>query len=97
MPKASASVWPKSFGRKARKRFSRHSAEPAMPMASGGGSRRHVVVTRPPEQAGRLSELIRDRGGVAVQFPVLAIEKAESDGDLAAAVQALDSFDIAFL
>ena len=68
-----------------------------MPMASGGGFEgRHVVVTRPPEQAGRLSELIRDRGGVAVQFPVLAIEKAESDGDLAAAVQALDSFDIAF-
>lgn len=64
--------------------------------AKGGLKGRRVVVTRPLEQAGRSSDLIRQCGGIPVLFPVLAIEKAEDDRELAAAVAALDSFDIAF-
>ena len=64
--------------------------------ATGSLRGRRIVVTRPLEQAGRLSELIAQRGGIAVQFPVLVIEPAADDRDLAAAVENLDACDMAF-
>lgn len=68
-----------------------------MPVTVRGGLRgRRIVVTRPLEQAGRLTALIEQRGGIAVPFPVLAIEPAADERELAAAVKGLDACDMAF-
>lgn len=56
---------------------------------------RHIVVTRPDEQAGNLAREIESRGGIAVRFPVLAIFDAADLGPLQAAAERIDGFDIA--
>ncbi len=55
---------------------------------------RHIVVTRPAEQAGNLAREIESRGGSAVRFPVLAIFDAADPGPLCAAVERIDDFDV---
>lgn len=56
---------------------------------------RHIVVTRPAEQAGKLAEAIEARGGIAVSFPVLAIFDAADPGPLRDVSARLDEFDVA--
>lgn len=50
-----------------------NSLAPSAPLAG-----RHVVVTRPAQQAGPLSAAIAAAGGVAVAFPVLAIHDVDA-------------------
>lgn len=56
---------------------------------------RHVVVTRPAEQAQHLAGLIKDAGGVALLFPVLTIADIEDKAPLASAAARLEEFDLA--
>ncbi|MCP5298010.1 MAG: uroporphyrinogen-III synthase [Zoogloeaceae bacterium] len=56
---------------------------------------RHVVVTRPAEQAGKLSGEIEARGGIAVRFPVLAIFDTDRPEALQAAAAGIDAYDYA--
>ena len=55
---------------------------------------RTVVVTRAGDQAGRLSELLRDEGATVVEMPLIAIEDPHDDGvALRAALEELDAFE----
>src|SRR5512139_759379 len=54
-----------------------------------------VLVTRPEHQAGPLCELIRQAGGEAVQFPVLAVEPAEVNDALRSLLEHLDDYWLA--
>ncbi len=66
---------------------------------SGGDARplagRGIAVTRPLEQAGRLTALIRDAGGTPIVCPVLEIRDLADLAPLAALIDRLDEFDIA--
>lgn len=57
---------------------------------------RHIVVTRPQEQAGSLCDGIAMRGGIPVRFPVLAIGALADTAPLDAIARRLDAFDLAF-
>ncbi|HRQ59110.1 MAG TPA: uroporphyrinogen-III synthase [Azoarcus taiwanensis] len=59
-------------------------------------SGRHVVVTRPLEQAGAMCDALRARGAEPVLFPVLAIAPAADAAGLEAACRDLQDFDLAF-
>ena len=65
-------------------------ATPTPPLAG-----RHVVVTRPAQQAQHLAELIAAAGGEAVLFPVLSISAIEDKAPLLALAARLDQFDLA--
>lgn len=56
---------------------------------------RHIVVTRPADQAGHLAEAIRSAGATAVLFPVLAIYDIDDPRPLLDIAARLESFDIA--
>lgn len=56
---------------------------------------RHIVVTRPAEQAGKLAGELEARGGIAVRFPVLAIFDTDRPEALQAAAAGIDAFDYA--
>lgn len=56
---------------------------------------RHIVVTRPAEQAEKLVREIEARGGSAVRFPVLAIFDAEDPRPLQDAAARIGEFDLA--
>lgn len=58
-------------------------------------SGRHVVVTRPAEQAAHLAAQVRLAGGVAVLFPVLAIHDIDDPQPLLDIAARLDEFDLA--
>lgn len=62
---------------------------------SGALSGRHIVVTRPAEQAHHLAEAIAREGGSVVLFPVLAIHDIEDQAALIDIARRLDSFDLA--
>ncbi len=55
----------------------------------------HVLVTRPPQQAGRLAELIERDGGVAIRFPVVEIAEPADSAALLAIIDRLGEFDLA--
>ncbi|ATE62432.1 uroporphyrinogen-III synthase [Thauera sinica] len=57
---------------------------------------RCIVVTRPQEQAESLCQAIREAGGEAFPFPVLAIGPAPDDSGLRSIADRLDDFDLAF-
>ncbi len=57
---------------------------------------RHVVVTRPREQAEPMCDALRKRGAEPVLFPVLAIAPAQDASELEAASLDLQDFDLAF-
>lgn len=59
-------------------------------------SNRRILVTRPAGQAESLCTAISACGGEAVRFPVLQISAPSDTGQLAAACDALDEFDVAF-
>ena len=56
---------------------------------------RHVVVTRPADQATYLAAAVGAAGGVAVLFPVLAIHDIGDHGPLLELSARLDQFDLA--
>lgn len=56
---------------------------------------RHIVVTRPAEQAARFASAIEAAGGVAVLFPVLTIHAIEDVRPLLDIAARLDEFDLA--
>lgn len=58
-------------------------------------SGRHIVVTRPADQAGHLAAQVRSAGGVAVLFPVLAIHDIDDPQPLLDIAARLDEFDLA--
>lgn len=57
---------------------------------------RHIVVTRPAAQAGSLCDAIAARGGIAVNFPVLAIGAVDDTSELESVCSRLGDFDLAF-
>lgn len=57
---------------------------------------RTIVVTRPAGQADTLCAGIAARGGHPLRFPVIEIEALPVSAELAALIDALDSFDMAF-
>ena len=56
---------------------------------------RHIVVTRPAEQALHLAELIAAAGGEVLLFPVLSISDIEDPAPLLAMAARLDDYDLA--
>ena len=52
----------------------------------------HVLVTRPVDQAEKLSRLIEEHGGVAVRFPTLAIVPMEDSGTIQNTLAHLDRY-----
>ena len=52
-----------------------------------------VLVTRPAQQADALCELIRQQGGTAIRFPVLAIGQPSDPQALMQLIDRLDAFD----
>ncbi|MBI3524751.1 MAG: uroporphyrinogen-III synthase [Betaproteobacteria bacterium] len=56
---------------------------------------RHIVVTRPAEQASHLAGIITQAGGSAVLFPVLAIHDVDDPQPLLNIAARLDDFDLA--
>jgi len=56
---------------------------------------RHIVVTRPAEQASHLAGIIARAGGLPVLFPVLAIHAIEDRQPLLDIAARLDDFDLA--
>jgi uroporphyrinogen-III synthase len=54
-----------------------------------------ILVTRPPEQAGQLIELIRTAGGQGVPFPTIEIKEPTNRVRLDELIQQLDTFDLA--
>lgn len=56
---------------------------------------RHIVVTRPAEQADHLAGIIENAGGSAVLFPVLAIYAIDNPQPLLDIAARLDEFDLA--
>ena len=72
---------------------------PASQQPPGNGvqtlSGRHIVVTRPAEQAAHLAAQLRSAGGVAVLFPVLAIHDVDDPQPLLDIAARLDEFDLA--
>lgn len=63
---------------------------PQLPLAG-----RHIVVTRPAEQAAHLAAAIAAAGGSAVLFPVLTIQAVEDSQPLRDIAARLDTFDLA--
>lgn len=53
----------------------------------------HIAVTRPPEQATKLTAAIIDAGGEAISFPLLDIKSLEDLSAFHAAVTPLSQFD----
>jgi uroporphyrinogen-III synthase len=53
----------------------------------------HIAVTRPPEQATRLTAAITDEGGQVISFPLLDIKGLENLDDFHAAITPLSQFD----
>lgn len=53
----------------------------------------HIAVTRPPEQATKLTAAITAEGGQVISFPLLDIKGLENLGDFHAAVTPLSQFD----
>jgi len=58
-------------------------------------SGRHVVITRPAEQAAHLAAAVSQAAGVAVLFPVLAIHDIDDPRPLLELAARLDEFDLA--
>lgn len=56
---------------------------------------RHIVVTRPAEQAQHLAGLISAAGGEVVLFPVLTISAVDDQSQLAAIATRLEQYDLA--
>jgi len=56
---------------------------------------RHIVVTRPAEQAQHLAALISAAGGEVVLFPLLTISAVDDPAPLAAIAARLEQFDLA--
>jgi len=56
---------------------------------------RHIVVTRPAEQAQHLAGLISAAGGEVVLFPVLTISDIDDPAPLAAVAASLEEYDLA--
>ncbi len=52
-----------------------------------------ILVTRPKEQAGRLSKLIEDAGGRAILFPALEIQPVAETAALTELIDRLEEFD----
>ena len=57
---------------------------------------RTIVVTRPSEQADALCAAVEARGARALRIPVIEIVPQPVTAELAALIDALDSFDLAF-
>lgn len=53
----------------------------------------YIAVTRPPEQATRLTAAITDEGGQVISFPLLDIKGLENLDDFHAAITPLSQFD----
>lgn len=70
--------------------MSRAAVAQALPLAG-----RHIVVTRPAQQAEPLAVAIEAAGGVAVRFPVLAIIDLDDLQPVLAAADRLDDYDLA--
>ena len=68
-----------------------HSPPNKAPALAG----RHIVVTRPADQAGHLAAAIASAGGAAVLFPVLAIHAIDDPRPLLEIAARLDDFDLA--
>lgn len=73
----------------------RTSSQPAPDNAAKSLAGRHIVVTRPADQAGHLAAQVNAAGGVAVLFPVLAIRDIEDPQPLLDVAARLDAFDLA--
>ncbi len=58
-------------------------------------AKRHIVITRPAGQVGHLAKVITDAGGIAVLFPVLAIQDIEDPQPLIDIATQLEAFDLA--
>lgn len=54
---------------------------------------RRIVVTRPRQQAGGLVRAIRNRGGVPLQFPTVAIHPIRNDTALVLVLKELDRYE----
>lgn len=67
-----------------------HAMAGTLPLAG-----RHIVVTRPADQAGHLAEAIGLAGATAVLFPVLAIYDIDDPRPLLDIAARLDEFDLA--
>ncbi|MFA6311359.1 MAG: uroporphyrinogen-III synthase [Sterolibacterium sp.] len=67
-----------------------HAMDGKLPLAG-----RHIVVTRPAEQAGHLAEAIRSAGATPVLFPVLAIYDIDDRQPLLDIAARLEAFDLA--
>lgn len=67
----------------------------ALPAARAALSGRHIVVTRPQEQAGTMAQLIAAQGGVPVLFPVLAIADVADVQPIVDVAQRLDDYALA--
>jgi uroporphyrinogen III methyltransferase/synthase len=52
-----------------------------------------IVVTRAREQAGRLSEMLREQGAYVIELPTIEIQPPEDWGPLDAAIAELESYD----
>lgn len=89
-PRGPTPSWP-SWAERAVGRCFVPEADSAPPLAG-----RLIAVTRPAGQAASLCDAIRAAGGEALLFPVLAIAAVEDDGALAATIDRLDDFDLAF-
>ena len=68
------------------------AGQPAQQRSLAG---RHIVVTRPAEQAAHFAAAIEAAGGVAVLFPVLTIHAIEDTRPLLDIAARLDEFDLA--
>jgi uroporphyrinogen-III synthase len=64
-------------------------------MIAGALAGRHIVVTRPAEQAEELCAAIAAQGGIPVRFPVLAIFDVADTGPLEDVTRRLEEFDLA--
>ena len=56
---------------------------------------KRILVTRPAEQAARLASLIREAGGIAVEFPAILIAPPSQPQQLAQVIARLNQFDLA--
>lgn len=62
-------------------------------MAEAALSGRHVVITRPLGQAGKLQTLVAERGGEAVLFPLIAISALQDYSAFDASIADLAQYD----
>lgn len=63
--------------------------------SSGALGGRGIVITRPAGQNRRLAQLIRAAGGSPILFPTIEIRDVPDDTALVAAVERLDTYDLA--